>query len=67
MGVVERAHRMRQRVDRAKPFLERGRAHRRGRHHVGARLEVAAVGTARGRFSFTSRMPSTRCRPRAGG
>ena len=43
MGVVERADRMRQRVDGAEPLLERGRAHRRRRHHVRARFEVVAV------------------------
>ena len=44
MGVVERADRMRQRMDGAEPLLEGGRAHRRGAHHVRARLEVLAVG-----------------------
>ena len=41
--VVERADRMRERVDRAEPFLKRRRSHRRRRHHVGARVEAAAV------------------------
>ena len=43
MGVVERADRMRQRVDGAEPLLERRRAHRGRRHHVRARLDVRAV------------------------
>ena len=60
MRVVERADRMRQRVDGAEPLLEGGRAHRGGRHHVRARLDVRCRPcTARGRFSLTSRMPST--------
>ena len=44
MRVIERADRMRERVDGAEPFLEGGSAHRRGAHHVRARLEVVAVG-----------------------
>jgi hypothetical protein len=43
MGVVERADRVREGVDRTEPLLERGRAGERRRHHVGARLEIAAV------------------------
>ena len=43
MGVVERANRMRQRMDRAERLLEGGGAHGGGRHHVRARLEIAAV------------------------
>jgi len=34
VGVVDRADRVRQRVDRAEPLLERRRAHRGGRHHM---------------------------------
>ena len=43
MGVVERADRMRQRVDGAEALLEGGRAHRRRAHHVGAGFEIVAV------------------------
>ena len=44
MGVVERADRMRQRMDGAEALLEGGGAHRRRAHHVGARLDIVAVG-----------------------
>ena len=44
MGVVEGADRMRQRVDRAEALLEGGGAHRRRAHHVGARLDIVAIG-----------------------
>ena len=43
VGVVDRADRVRQGVDRAKPFLERRRAHRRRAHHVGAGDQVLPV------------------------
>ena len=41
--VVERAHRVRERVDGAQRLLERGGAHGGRRHHVRARLQVAAL------------------------
>src|SRR4029078_7726103 len=43
MGVVERAHRMRQSVDRAEALLEGRGPHCRRAHHMRARFEVAAV------------------------
>ena len=43
MGIVERADRMRERMDGAERFLKRGRAHGGGRHHVRARFEVFPV------------------------
>ena len=61
MRVVERADRMRERVDRAEPLLERGRAGRRRRHHVGARLDVACR-PCRPRRDSPS--PAARLRPR---
>ena len=43
VGVVKRSDRMRNRMDRAKSFLESGRAHRGGREHIGPRFKVGAV------------------------
>ena len=44
VGVVERAHGMRQRVDGAEALLERRCTHRSGAHHVSTRLDVVGVG-----------------------
>src|SRR5262249_10226087 len=44
MGIVERAKWMREGMDCAKALLKGCGAHRRGAHHMGARLEIAAVG-----------------------
>ena len=43
VGVVHRADRVAKCVNSAKPLLETGRAHRSRRHHIRARLDVAAV------------------------
>ena len=66
MRVVERADRMRERMDRAEPLLERGRAGRGRRHHVGARLDVRAVLVRPRRDSPSpAARPRPRCRRRA--
>ena len=44
MRVIERADRMRKRMNGAEPFLEGGSAHRRRAHHMRARLKVFAIG-----------------------
>ena len=44
VSVEDSAHRVTQRMDRAEAFLKRRRTHAGGRHHVAARLQVAAVG-----------------------
>ena len=68
MGVVERADRMRQRMDGAERLLERGRAHRRRRHHVRARLDVRCRPSRRAPgFPSPAACPRPRCRRPSGG
>ena len=67
MGVVERADRMRQRVDRAEPLLEGGGAHGGRRHHVGARFEIGAVRDRRAAGTPSpAACPRPRCRRPSG-